>query len=68
MALIVPVYRLLHRHGAADRIHGARKHDHQAITEVLDLLSAVPCDRVAQQPEVRASQLLGRIVPDTAPG
>ena len=45
-------------------IHGTREDNHQAIAEVLDLLAAVPCDRVTQEPEVCASKFLGRVVSD----
>jgi len=54
----------LHRDCAADRGRSAAEDHHQPVTEVLDLATADLVDRLAQEGEVLAAELVRRDRPE----
>ena len=56
---VAGVERLLDLDGAGGSLGGAVGHDHEPVTEVLDLPAAGPGDGVPKDPEVLAAKLLG---------
>jgi hypothetical protein len=56
---------LLHADGARNGIRRRVEHHHQAVPEVLDLLTAGRGDGLPEQTEVAAAVVLGRVLAQT---